>query len=71
VRLPILLARGILLLLLLPAGCGKKLPTAFDAGQGYHRAVLAEVFTSEFCSNCPKADAAAAGPARTRRCRSD
>lgn len=57
-RKPALLAAATLLLLL-PAGCGRKLPTAVDSGQGFPRTVLVEVFTSEFCTNCPKADAAA------------
>ncbi|MBI5806530.1 hypothetical protein HZA73_10900 [candidate division TA06 bacterium] len=40
-------------------GCGKRLPTTINSGQGYQRTVLVELFTSEECTNCPKADAAA------------
>jgi hypothetical protein len=42
-------------------GCGKRLPTGSDTdnGQGYPRTVMVEMFTSEYCTNCPKADAAA------------
>ena len=58
-RLPVLMSAIIILSVLLPAGCGKKMPLAVDAGQGYRRTMLVEVFTSENCSNCPKADAAA------------
>ena len=55
-----LLAAGIILsIVTLLNGCGKRLPTTIDAGQGYQRTVLVELFTSEFCTNCPKADSAA------------
>lgn len=41
--------------------CGKRLPTSAASSQvlGYPRTVLVELFTSEFCTNCPTADLAA------------
>ena len=50
-----LLALG-LALALFGAGCGKDLPTG-QSGEGtYERIVLAELFTSLHCANCPEAE---------------
>ena len=50
---------AVLISLFVSFGCGKRLPTGIESGQGYPRTVMVELFTSEFCTNCPKADAAA------------
>jgi hypothetical protein len=43
---------------LVALSCGKKLPVSTGPTEGFDRVVLAELFTTVWCANCPEAEAA-------------